>query len=140
MNWGKGIVIGMSLFMAFILVLVISLMSHSVDLESEDYYQREINYQSEITAMNKSNELKEKIVVTSMENHVSVVVPAELNCENIEIEMKRPDNKDLDQTFNVNNTKSYLIDKTKLVKGHYNVEIRYQVEGTEYMQKQTIII
>jgi hypothetical protein len=140
MNWGKGIVIGMSLFMAFILVLVISLMSHSVDLESEDYYQREINYQSEITAMNKSNELKEKIVVTSMENHVSVVVPAELNCENIEIEMKRPDNKDLDQTFNVNNTKSYLIDKTKLVKGHYNVEIRYQVEGAEYMQKQTIII
>jgi hypothetical protein len=140
MNWGKGIVIGMSLFMAFILVLVISLMSHSVDLESEDYYQREINYQSEITAMNKSNELKEKVVVTSMENHVSVVVPAELNCENIEIEMKRPDNKDLDQTFNVNNTKSYLIDKAKLVKGHYNVEIRYQVEGTEYMQKQTIII
>ena len=140
MNWGKGIVIGMSLFMAFILVLVISLMSHSVDLESEDYYQREINYQSEITAMNKSNELKEKVVVTSMESHVSVVVPAELNCENIEIEMKRPDNKDLDQTFKVNNTKSYLIDKTKLVKGHYNVEIRYQVEGTEYMQKQTIII
>jgi hypothetical protein len=140
MNWGKGIVIGMSLFMAFILVLVISLMSHSVDLESEDYYQREINYQSEITAMNKSNELKEKVVVKSMENHVSVVVPAELNCENIEIEMKRPDNKDLDQTFNVNNTKSYLIDKAKLVKGHYNVEIRYQVEGTEYMQKQTIII
>jgi hypothetical protein len=140
MNWGKGIVIGMSLFMAFILVLVISLMSHSVDLESEDYYQREINYQSEITAMNKSSELKEKVVVTSMENHVSVVVPTELNCENIEIEMKRPDNKDLDQTFKVNNTKSYLIDKTKLVKGHYNVEIRYQVEGTEYMQKQTIII
>lgn len=140
MNWGKGIVIGMSLFMAFILVLVISLMSHSVDLESEDYYQREINYQSEITAMNKSNELKEKVVVTSMENHVSVVVPAELNCENIEVELKRPDNKDLDQTFKVNNTKSYLIDKTKLVKGHYNVEIRYQVAGTEYMQKQTIII
>ena len=140
MNWGKGIVIGMSLFMAFILVLVISLMSHSVDLESEDYYQREINYQSEITALNKSNELKEKVVVTSMENHVSVVVPAELNCENIEVELKRPDNKDLDQTFKVNNTKSYLIDKTKLVKGHYNVEIRYQVEGTEYMQKQTIII
>jgi len=90
--------------------------------------------------MNKSSELKEKVVVTSMENHVSVVVPTELNCENIEIEMKRPDNKDLDQTFKVNNTKSYLIDKTKLVKGHYNVEIRYQVEGAEYMQKQTIII
>lgn len=140
MNWGKGIVIGMSLFMTFILVLVISLMSHSVDLESEDYYQREINYQSEITALNKSNELKEKVVVTSMENHVSVVVPAELNCENIEIEMKRPDNKDLDQIFNINNTKSYLIDKAKLVKGHYNIEIRYQVKGTKYMQKQTIII
>ena len=140
MNWGKGIVIGMSLFMAFILVLVISLMSHSVDLESEDYYQREINYQSEITALNKSNELKEKVVITTMEKYVSVVVPSTLNCENLEIEMKRPDNKDLDQKFNINNTKSYLIDKAKLVKGHYNIEIRYQVKGTEYMQKQTIII
>ena len=41
MNWGKGIVIGMSLFIVFILVLVIGLMSHRVDLQSEDYYQKE---------------------------------------------------------------------------------------------------
>jgi len=140
MNWGKGIVIVMALFMTFILVLVISFMSHSVDLESEDYYQREINYQSEITAMNKSNELKEKLIMTSLEDYVSVVVPNELNCDNIQIEMKRPDNKDLDKRYKVNNTKSYLIDKNKLVKGLYNVEIRYQVNGAEYMQKQTIII
>lgn len=130
----------MALFMTFILVLVISFMSHSVDLESEDYYQREINYQSEITAMNKSNELKEKLIMTSLEDYVSVVVPNELNCDNIQIEMKRPDNKDLDKRYKVNNTKSYLIDKNKLVKGLYNVEIRYQVNGAEYMQKQTIII
>lgn len=140
MNWGKGIVIAMGLFMTFILVLVISFMSHSVDLESEDYYQREINYQSEITAMNISNELKEKIIMTSMEDYVSVVIPIVLNCDNLEIEMKRPDNKDLDKRFKINNTKSYLIDKNKLVKGLYNVEIRYQVNGVEYMQKQRIII
>jgi hypothetical protein len=140
MNWGKGIVIGMSLFMAFILVLVISLMSHSVDLESEDYYQREINYQSEITAMKKSNGLNEKVEMTSMKDYVSIVIPNELNCDNVEVILIRPDNKDLDQTFKINNTKSYLIDKTKLVKGHYNVEIRYQIEGSDYLQKQTIII
>jgi hypothetical protein len=48
MNWGKGIIIGMGLFMAFIIFLVVNLMMQKVDLESEDYYKREINYESEI--------------------------------------------------------------------------------------------
>ena len=41
MNWGKGILIGVGLFMGFILFLVISLMTHRVDLESEDYYEKD---------------------------------------------------------------------------------------------------
>ena len=47
-NWGTGLVIGMVLFIAFIMFMVITMMTdkkYSHDLVTEDYYQKEIVYQ-----------------------------------------------------------------------------------------------
>jgi hypothetical protein len=42
MNWGKGIIVTMAAFMSFILFMVFTLLSKNTDLESEDYYKKEI--------------------------------------------------------------------------------------------------
>jgi len=75
MNWGKGIVIGMVTFMGFIIFLVVGLMMNRVDLESEDYYKREINYEQEITAQENANNLDSKIEIVSNKDFVIVKVP-----------------------------------------------------------------
>lgn len=140
MNWGKGIVIGMSLFIVFILVLVIGLMSHRVDLQSEDYYQKEINYESELQAMRNSSALESKIEVIEQKDYIVIQIPTEGQFDGLRVELIRPDDNKLDQSFKIDDTKSYLIERNKLVKGKYNVEIYYSFKGKECLQKQNIYI
>ena len=140
MNWGKGIVIAMALFIGFITFLVISLVSHTIDLESEDYYTREINYEQEITAMENGNKLSAKIEILSQAEFVVVKLPEKENLSKIQVIFIRPDNKKLDKSYLVSGTKSYLIPKTDLTKGTYNVEIRFINNSTTCLQKETIII
>ena len=52
-NWGKGIVVGMISFMAFILYMVITMSTdkkYSHDLVTEEYYAKVMKYQTEIDA------------------------------------------------------------------------------------------
>ena len=140
MNWGKGIVIGMSLFIAFILVLVIGLMSQRVDLQSEDYYQKEINYEAELQAMRNSSELETKIEVIEQKDFIVIQIPNEGNFHDLRVEFIRPDDNKLDQSFQIDHTKSFLIERKKLAKGKYNVEIYYSFNGKDCLQKQNIYI
>lgn len=140
MNWGKGIVIALALFMGFIIFLVVNLMMHKVDLESEDYYQREINYEQEITEMHNSNKLASKIELLSQEEFVVVKVPEKENFSKIDVRFLRPDNQKLDKSYHVEGTKSYLIPKTDLTKGIYTVEIRFQCNSKQCLQKDTLYI
>lgn len=140
MNWGKGIIIAMALFIGFITFLVISLVSHTIDLESEDYYTKEINYEQEITAMENGNKLKSKIEMISQKEFVVVQIPEKENLSKIQVIFIRPDNKKLDKSYLVSGTKSYLIPKSELSKGTYNVEIRFESNSTACLQKETIII
>lgn len=140
MNWGKGIIVAMALFMGFIIFLVVNIMSKTVDLESEDYYKREINYQEEITQQNNTNTLPVKVKLLSQEEFVVVQVPEEGEFTDINVHFLRPDNKNSDKVFQVKGTKSYLIPKTDLIKGKYNIEIRYQIDSKQCLQKETIII
>ncbi len=72
MNWGKGIAIALTLFIGFIVVLVISIVSHTVDLETEDYYKKDIAYQDEITSMENANALSEKPTIVMTSTHIVV--------------------------------------------------------------------
>lgn len=140
MNWGKGIVIGMVLFMSFIIFLVVNLMMHKVDLESEDYYKREMNYEQEITAVKNSEALTEKVKLLQQENFVVVQVPDKADLNSIEVRFLRPDDQKLDKTFKVVGTKSYLIPKEELSKGKYNIEISYLADSKVCLQKEEIYI
>jgi len=139
MNWGKGIVIGMAAFMTFIIVLVVGLMMNRVDLESEDYYKREINYQQEITAQENANKLESNIEIISNKEFVIVKVP-EGEFKKIEIHLSRPNDQKMDKRFKIEGTKSFLIDKKDLEKGLYTVEISYLVDNKPCLQKESVTI
>lgn len=139
MNWGKGIVIGMATFMTFIIVLVVGLMTNRVDLESEDYYKREINYQQEITAQENANKLESKIEIISNKEFVIVKVP-EGDFSKIEMHLSRPNDQKMDKLFKIEGTKSFLINKKELEKGLYTVELSYLVDNKPCLQKESVTI
>jgi hypothetical protein len=140
MNWGRRIVIGMGLFMTFITVLVVILMSQNVDLESEDYYQREINYEQELNAMRNADKQAKQIKIGLSGDYVVVQVPDSVEFTNVSVYLRRPNNSKDDQFFKLNNSKNLLIPMSKLHKGNYGVEISYYVGDKPCLQKDNLIL
>jgi hypothetical protein len=140
MNWGKGIIITMAAFMSFILFMVFTLMSKSTDLESEDYYKKEIEYEQEMNALINASQLKENAKIDLTEEYVVVVLPTKEEVSNVQIALFRPDNKKKDKLLNENNSKTIMIAKNTLLKGRYNVAIKYEVNGKKILQKEEIMI
>ena len=140
MNWGKGIIVAFVLFIGFIVTLVVILMSKNVDLQSEDYYKKEINYQEEITQQRAANDLKEKVKMQVQDDFVVIQLPDSISISAVELLFMRPDNDKDDQRFLIEDTKSYLVPKAKLKAGKYLVEMRYSVNGISCLQKEELFI
>lgn len=140
MNWGKGIIIAMGAFMSFILFMAFTLMSKSTDLESEDYYKKEIEYEQEMNALKNASQLKEHAKIDLTEEYVLVVLPTKEQVSNVHITLFRPDNKKKDKLLNEKNSKTIMIAKNTLLKGRYNIAIKYEVNGKKILQKEEIMI
>ena len=120
--------------------MVFTLMSRNTDLESEDYYQKELNFEKEISALKNTNKLKEKVKVTLNDTYVIVQFPNLEELDSIKVELYRPNNDKDDQVFSVQESKVVMIPKSKLKKGVYEMNIQYQVKRELYMQKESIEI
>lgn len=140
MNWGRGITIAMIAFMSFILYMVFTLMSKNTDLESEDYYKKEIEFEKEIKALNNTNALKEKVKVSQNDKYLVVQFPNLEELDSIQVQMYRPNNEKQDQVYSVQNSKVVMIPVSKLIKGVYEMNIQYKVKEELYMQKESIRI
>jgi hypothetical protein len=54
MNWGTKLIIGMLSFMSFIIVLAVLMITSKPDpLVDEDYYEKGLNYDSEVQRMER---------------------------------------------------------------------------------------
>ena len=140
MNWGKGIAIAMTAFIIFIVVLVVGFFSHSVDLESDDYYQQEIAYDDEIVALNNANNLEHKPTISITETHLVIEFHNELEFTNAQVYLQRPDSEEMDQIIPIENTKIMTIPLTSLIKGVYNVELFFITGGKNCLHKEQIYI
>jgi uncharacterized membrane protein YiaA len=139
MNWGKGIAIALALFMGFIIYLGVTLMSQDVDLETEDYYLREMAYDEEIKAIQNANN-GEKIKVKNEDEQIVVVIPSDEDYEDVLIEFNRPNNEKMDKEFKMEGTKTMVISYDMLQKGKYNLTITYLSDGKPCLQKEEIYI
>lgn len=135
MNWGKGIVIGMSLFMAFILYMVINLMVTNVDLQSEDYYKKEIEYETEIAQLNNANQLAEKVTLVRKDDYLFIQLPDSLDIRKSIIEFVRPNDMQDDQSLVGGSEKELIYPLSKLQDGMYDVQVQFEDGNRIYLHK-----
>lgn len=140
MNWGKGILIAMASFMVFIIVLVIGFFTHKVDLESEDYYMREIAYEKEIEFLNNANSLSEPAYINEQDGHLVVKLSEKLAYSDVELVLKRPDNSNDDQIFRIENTRTFIVPTEALRRGKYLIELSYIADNKNCLQKDEIYL
>lgn len=123
--------------MAFIITLTSKMMSRATDLEQEDYYAREVNYEQEIQA--QLNAQKNKIVsINSEPDYFVVVVNQDFKIEDLAVEFNRPNNKKLDKQYVFKEGNIFTIDKNELQEGLYKVSISYKYDDQVCLIKDEI--
>ena len=139
MNWGTKLLIGMGLFMAFIITLaVLMIKSGSDDLVDKDYYQKGIEY-------DKDYESKSQMQKDQAEPEISIG-------ESIRIIFKKPmtgtarflhpsDHKN-DRIVSLNSgiTNEIVIPLTDLAAGHCKLIIELKSDAKEYLYEKSITI
>lgn len=144
-NWGKSLVVGMLAFMSFILYMVITMSTdkkYSHDLVTEEYYAKEMAYQTEIDAETNTNALKEKIEGKKTKAGWLLSFPSELDPAKISgnVFLYRPSNQQLDFDFPlVLSGSNLLIPDKQLIGGRWNITIEFEYENTSYLYKKPIV-
>ncbi len=139
MNWGKGIAIALGTFVTFIIVLATILMSQKVDLVSEDYYQKEMAYEEEIVQLQNAYKIEEKLELSQTDDFLIVKIP-EGPYSDLKMSLQRPNNDQLDLSFDIAGTRTFMVEKNKLELGRYNVAFEFNYEDAPCQQRANIFI
>ena len=145
-NWGTGLVIGMLLFMGFIMFLVITMTTndkYSHDLVTEEYYERDLYYQNEIDAETNYRGLNQAISGKRVSNGWELQFPAQVDASKAKgkVILYRPSNEKLDSEMNLSIDASgkMLIPEANLVDGIWKILISWEQDGVPYLYKETIV-
>ena len=143
-NWGTGIVIGILLFMGFIMFFVIKMSTSNefdYDLVTEEYYEKELAYQQEIDAEKNLEKLSEAIQGRKTEEGWLLTFPKEMTPNNVTgtLFLYRPSNQKLDFELPLTLSNSQLlIPDSQMVDGRWNITIQWNKNGIPYLYKKSI--
>lgn len=142
-SWGTKIA---ALYIGFILLIgtmVFMCMNQKIDLVSDDYYEKELAFQSRITEMNNSNALSEKISHDISSNELHLQFPSEFKNKEIkgEVFLFRPSDasKDVKMPIQLNDLE-FSIPLKKLYKGLYKMQISWSAKSISYFTEEIIVI
>lgn len=142
MNWGWRITIFLTLFIGFIMSMVIYSFSTTNDLVSEDYYNQEIQYQQNIDAQKNALFLANEVTLVIENKSIVLTFPSNFSqvIEKGDITFYRPDNAKLDKSFdlNLNELNKQFIPKADIVRGFYNVTIQFVSDKKTYLFNKEI--
>ncbi|MCV6628341.1 MAG: FixH family protein [Flavobacteriaceae bacterium] len=142
-NWGTGIVVGLVLFIAFIMYFVVQMAGSdraNHELVVEDYYKQELAFQSEIDAENRAKAMKEKVEIIKKNNGIEVIFPSTLDANKIKgnVFLYRPSNERLDFNLSIVLSNSrLLIPKKRLLDGRWNMKVSWTYNNEDYLIRKS---
>ncbi|MBT8326027.1 MAG: FixH family protein [Winogradskyella sp.] len=143
-NWGTSIVIAIVAFIGFILFFVIKMSTNSKydhDLVTEDYYQQELLYQTDIDKETNSRNLKEDVRITQLSEGIDITFPKNLDISLIKgkVFLYRPSNKQLDFEIPISlSNHNLLIPDNRLLDGRWNIKIDWSYKENNYLFKKEL--
>jgi len=140
MNWGKKIITGMLLFMAFIVTMVVMMFANfnNDDLIEKDYYEKGQSYDTDYNAKMNAQDDRVIPVVGIRREGVDIRFPVAVSYD---ILFRRLSNSDLDTRYNSEGEiREVLIPASDLTPGPWLLTIRYQKDSREYLYEDKITL
>lgn len=141
MDWGKGIVITLIVFISLMVGLVaICVKQDDIHLVTQNYYEEEIKYQDQIEKMINANSLDYKVLVydnqlKKVDLHLPVGSKGTMH-------LFRPSDARLDQKidFDVTNPNANAFDLKSLKPGYWKLKLTWSENGVDYFHEEKINI
>ena len=137
--------IGMVLFIAFIMFMVVTMMTddrYDHDLVMEEYYQKDLEYQQEIDAEENARSISAQIKTQKVNEGLLISFPAEVmqGATDGQIALYRPSNEKLDFELPLElNQSQMLIPQDRLLSGRWNLRVSWKMEGKSFLHKESIV-
>ena len=142
-NWGTGLTIFIVIFCLGIFVFMYVAFNNDIELVEEDYYPKELNYQSQIDQMDNLQKLGEQVQIEKSDDLITLKFPVSQSKDSIQgqILIYRPSNEKLDLTYRINLDSKNMqqINTDVLVPGKYLFKIAWSYSGIAYYQEITLI-
>jgi hypothetical protein len=145
MNWGKKIALVYLSFVAFMGFMVWKcLQQKDINLVSEDYYQKEIAYQTNIDQMNNTNQLSKELKFDYKSDNQTVTLdfPKESIGSTGEINFYRPSDAKMDFAvkLDIANVENQSIPVSSLDRGLWVVKVSWNKDGKGYYKEEKMTL
>ena len=144
MNWGTRITLLYLGFVALILTLVFTCFGQKVELESKDYYARELKFQSQIDATSNANELVKPITHTVAGRSIEINFPQELLSPDFNgtVHFLRTSDSSKDKTIALNPDASgkQVLKDASLIRGVYKMQVSFVSKGKNYFKEEVVFL
>ena len=137
-SWGHKIAFIYCSFAALVIFMVFKSMQYPVDLVTENYYERTVNYEEQISKINNSGLPENKIQFNHKNSSLEILFPVEKKVKG-EVKFFKPDNSQLDFAINIDEGK-IVYDTSKLAKGKWRVQINWLADNMAVYNEKTLII
>ncbi len=143
LNWGTGIAITYTIFVLVLVFAVVQSTKVDHSLVTEDYYQKDLEYQTqidkEVNALNLGEDLQ--IKYADAQKAVQLQFPAELGAVQGNILFFRPSDKNLDfeAPVQADERGQQIISTQTMMPGLWKVQVNWQAGGVAYYKEETVI-
>lgn len=141
MNWGKSILLVITLFVAGILFMVFKAGSYNTDLVATDYYEQELEYQKVIDAGANTNKLATAVKVKEVANGLEILLPAEMQNKMVSADIwlycVSDKSKDRRKKMQTNDGKLFM-ELLPINKGAYEIKLDWESESVNYYFKEKL--
>jgi hypothetical protein len=142
MNWGYRVAFLYIAFVVFMLGMVFSAFRYNVNLVAQDYYKKEIAYESEMNKIRNTNALKVKPTFYFQKESKGVMLKMPFQEVQGEIHLYRPtDNReDIKLTLSPDNQGQQFIPIQNLSTGFWRIKLDWQGQNKKYLTEEKIYI
>lgn len=143
-NWGTGIAIFYTIFAVSLVMVVIKSFDYDHSLVVEDYYQKDLDYQSHYDKLVNSQELVKDLEIQFIKesSNVRFSFPTQLKGVKGEIRFMRPSNKKIDfaTAIKLDAENQQELPAEKLAPGLWKLQVDWQVAGKSYYTEQVLVL
>jgi nitrogen fixation protein FixH len=143
LNWGTGIVVFLTLFIAAMISFVVFAWRQDVNLVYKNYYEKGVDYAARMEVDKRSAVFSEQIIFEMLSDSVKILFSENLasGIESGNVMFFRPSdhNKDIIYPLELKDS-TFTTSKTSLTGGRYIVKITWKMGGIEYEVDKTCIV